>query len=168
VNDRNELGSIEPDNPEAQAAAAALNAELAQRRTILNADQLCSLISPRARLERAFPALQAYFFTIDGVLNGSKVTGAMFAGECMLVLAFSERSAQEQANAGLRETVKLLEEEYRHRDILGTGATGAGLSVEGGGRKHDERPLFGKAAEQRAKLVRIMGDAMSKPSNWKR
>lgn len=126
---------VATDNPEAQTAASALNAELVQTRLVLNADQLCSLVAPRARLERSFDRLSAYFFTIDGVLNGSKVTGALFAGECMLVFALSERSAQERANAGLRQTVELLQEEYRYRDILGTGATGKGLDVGSGGRR---------------------------------
>lgn len=126
----------EPDNPEAQTKAAALNAELVQTRVVLTADQLCSLIAPRARLEQSFDQLGAHFFTIDGVLNGSKITGAMFAGECILVFAISERAAQEQANAGLRQTVELLQEEYRYRDVLGTGATGSGLeSPNVGGRR---------------------------------
>lgn len=130
---------------EAQAKAREINAELVQSRTILNADQLASLVAPRARLEQFFEKLNAYFFTIDGVLNGKKVRGALFAGECMLVFAVGERQAQEQANAGLRATIELLHEEFNtrsQRELEEAGMTAQGMEIESGGRKggHPERP----------------------------
>lgn len=130
---------------EAQGKAREINAELKNTRMILNADQLASLVSPRARLEQRFEKLNAYFFTIDGVLNGKKVQGALFAGECMLVFAVGERAAQEQANAGLRATVELVHEEFNtrnQRELEEAGLTSKGVEIEAGGRKggSPERP----------------------------
>lgn len=130
---------------EAQQKAQEINRELAVTRTILNADQLASLIAPRARLEKNFEKLNAYFFTIDGVLNGKKVQGALFAGECMLVFATTERHAQEQANAGLRATIELIHEEFdtrSQRELEAQGMTAKGLAVDAGGRKgsHPDKP----------------------------
>jgi len=103
-------------NPEAQAAALALNTELAARRKILTGDELAALIAPRARHEVSYDKFSAHFFTIDGVLNGKKIQGAMFAGECMLIFAVGPQSAQELANSGLRRTIELLHEEYETRE----------------------------------------------------
>lgn len=113
---------IRPDQvePEAQAKATELNRELARRRLVLNADQLASLVAPRARFECDFlPRFQVYFFSIDGVLAGQKITGAMFAGECMLVRADNFAKANDLANAGLRATVDLLHREYETRSLRG-------------------------------------------------
>lgn len=94
---------------------------------------MASLASPRARLEIAIDAVDAYLFSIDGVLQGGKVTGCLLAGECMLIRAKSEREALDLANAGLRETVKLLHEEYETRSIR----EGSPLVVvEAGGRRN--------------------------------
>jgi len=103
-------------NHEAQAAAQVLNIELARHRKILNADELAALISPRARHEVSYDKFGAHFFTIDGVLNGKKIQGAMFAGECMLIFALGPQSAQELANSGLRRTIELLHEEMETRN----------------------------------------------------
>jgi len=96
-----------------------INAELARRREILTADQLAALVAPRAHFETDFPDLKAYFFTIAGVLNGRKITGAMFAGECILIFAENFLKAQELANSGLRATVELLHKEYDTRSLRG-------------------------------------------------
>lgn len=122
----------------AQVKAQVLQEELANRRKVLNADELAGLIAPRARLEQHFDGLNAYFFTIDGMLNGRKITGALFAGECMLVYALSERGAQEQANAGLRATIDLLHEEFDTRNqrlLADAGAIEAGLERDARGRR---------------------------------
>ena len=103
-------------NHEAQAAAQVLNTQLARQRRILNADELAALISPRARHEVSYDKFGAHFFTIDGVLNGKKIQGAMFAGEAMLVFAVGPQSAQELANSGLRRTIELLHEEMETRN----------------------------------------------------
>lgn len=106
-----------PVESEAQAAARALERELVARRELLDADQLASLIAPRAHFEQEFARFGAYFFTVDGVLMGRKVVGAMFAGEVILVYADNFLQAQDLANRGLRETVRLLHEEYLTREF---------------------------------------------------
>src|SRR3989337_557362 len=121
-----------------QAKAIGINTELAQRRQILNADQLASLIAPRAHFECDFSKFRAYFFTIDGVLNGRKITGAMFAGECILIFAENFLKAQELANSGLRATVELLHKEYDTRSLRGADLSPVeqGLAKEvAGGRR---------------------------------
>lgn len=151
------------EEAEAQAKAAAINEEMRRTRLVLDADMLHSLISPRAHLEVEIPHLGAYMYSIDGVLNGKKITGAVFAGECMLVFAPTESQAQEIANAGLRKTVELLEGEYRTRELR-LSPTMQGLSPDAAGRRaaEEQRPLQGRAAEQREMLRNIMADAFAK------
>lgn len=84
-------------------------------------------------------SVDAFIFTIDGVLQGSKVTGALLAGEVMLIRAKSGREAQELANAGLRETVSLLHQEYLTRGARKESPT---IIVETGGRRG--RPSAGE------------------------
>lgn len=101
-------------------------------RRSLNSDEFASLASPRARLEVPLDAVDAYIFTIDGVLQGSKLIGCLLAGECMLIRAKNEREAQDLANAGLRDTLKLLHEEFAQRSDSRL------VVVEGGGRRYRE------------------------------
>lgn len=88
---------------------------------VLNMDQLASLISPRARFEQEFalpePYQKCYFFSIDGVLNGKKIEGALFAGQVILVQAENFLAAQDLANRGLRSTVEIAHEEYNTREL---------------------------------------------------
>lgn len=107
---------------EAQAKAIDFNTELQRRRRVLNMDELASMAAPRARFEREFaiPGHQTcYFFSIDGVLNGRKIEGAIFAGECMLVQADNYFAAADLATRGLRATVEIAHEEYRTRELRG-------------------------------------------------
>lgn len=129
---------------EAQGHAQAVEAELRAKREILTADMLASLIAPRARLEEWWPRLQAGLFSIDGVLHGKKIRGALFAGECVLVYAVSEAGAQDLANRGLRSTIELLHEEFDTRNtraLRGRSPAARGLSRdeigvgESGGRR---------------------------------
>jgi len=152
---------------QAQIHAAALNAELASRRMILNADQLSGLVSPRARMEASFPELHAYFFSIDGVLNGKKIAGAMFAGECMLVFSASEAGAQAQANAGLRSTIELLRDEFDTRNLRVMSAVEAGLQSDVGGRKAGVTETPPPAQKQRSKLLAMIEHIIGgKPWKW--
>jgi hypothetical protein len=115
----------------ANAAGHNLAIELRDTRIVLNADMLASLVAPRANFETDFPntidGKRAFFFTVDGVLNGKKVHGALFAGECILVFAENFLLAQQLANQGLRDTVRLLHEEYEAR--------GTEIEIESGGRR---------------------------------
>jgi hypothetical protein len=121
---------------EAQEKAGEIRAELAQRREILDADQLAGLIAPKARHERSFDHLQAHFFSIDGVLNGRKIQGALFAGECILTYGVTLAHAEDLANRGLRATVDLLHEEYATRDVRVDDPVTKGIVQEAGGRRH--------------------------------
>lgn len=121
---------------EAQAAAQKINAELSRHRKILNADEMAGLVSPRAHFEAEFPKIKCYFFTIDGMLNGRKISGALFAAECMLVRADNYMAAADLANRGLRATIDLMHEEYntrRERGVMQEGMT----HVAGGRRGHE-------------------------------
>lgn len=144
-------GAIEMDTnlQAAQTHAQNLNATLGKTRRILHADELARMVSPRARLEQAFEKLNAYLYSIDGILDKQKIEGALFAGECMLVFAVSERRSQEQANEGLRYTIKLLAEEFETRGSRELAEIEAeespvkqGLGIDVGGRKMREgRPV---------------------------
>lgn len=127
-------------NDAAQAKSIEIRTELAQRRRILSADQLANLIAPRGHFESEFPDLHAYFFTVDGVLNGRKIVGALFAGEVMLVFAPNFLIAQERANEGLRATKDLLYQEYETRKLRLADRTPMvqGLVAETGGRNARE------------------------------
>lgn len=119
---------------ETQHRAAQAGAELRQTRLVLDADQLASLVAPRAHLERQLSP-EAWFFSVDGVLNGAKVEGALFLGEVMLVYAPTPAIAQELANQGLRQTVELLYEEYATRATRIDDPLRAGTLQEDGGRR---------------------------------
>lgn len=49
-------------------------------RHILSLQELCNMRGPRAALEQFFPEIHAYFYGIDGELDGKRVSGAMLAG----------------------------------------------------------------------------------------
>lgn len=137
--------------PDAQAKGAEVNAELARQREILSADQLASLIAPRARFECDFlPKFKVYFFSIDGMLNGRKITGAMFAAECIKVTAENFLKAQELANSGLRSTVEFLHKEYETRALRGDDFSPVeqGLAKDVAGRR-------GRAGDGLAKLPKL-------------
>jgi len=130
---------------------------------MLTGDQLVSLVAPRARFEQHFPSLNAYFFTIDGVLNGTKIVGAMFGDSCMLVYASSKDKAMEQANAGVRTTITLLHDEYNSRN-----SREFRNEVMSAGRRGNI-PFIptAKSLEQRDLVQRMIADAMQsvKPTN---
>ena len=150
-----------------QAKAIGINTELAQRRQILNADQLASLVAPRAHFECDFAKFRAYFFTIDGVLNGRKITGAMFAGECILIFAENFLKAQELANSGLRATVELLHKEYDTRSLRGADLSPVeqGLAHEVAGRRSgvSEGPPLQKNPKLQHMIEHLIG---GKPWRW--
>jgi hypothetical protein len=154
--------TIAPDETterEAQVKAVEIKTELAQRREVLNADMLAGLIAPRARFEREFEKLRAYFFTIDGMLNGRKVVGAMFAGECILVFADGILKAQELANSGLRSTVELLHREYETRGLRMDDLTPVeqGLAKDVAGRRGREGDGLATSPKMKHMLEHVIG-----------
>jgi len=142
--------------------------ELATRRVVLDADQLASLIAPRARHEDTFVKFEAHFFTIDGVLNGAKVRGALFAGEAILVFAPTLIAAQELANAGLRSTIELLHKEYETHSLQldDLSPTEAGLAREVAGRRARPSAPGGELRsfpKLRAVIAHVLG---GQPFKW--
>lgn len=153
----------QPGEAEAQAGAEKLKAELAATRMILSADQLATLVNPSVRLELHIPNAQAWLFSIDGVLMGKKVQGCLFAGECMLVHAFSQMQACTLAQDGLRTTIELLHEEYGTRDERLNPDVYDGLQVHGGGRKGGKM----EREPQVAPKLRAMMDHVIGKKPWK-
>lgn len=119
--------------------------QLATRRRILTADELCRLKDARPRFEKEIrlpgdsrgTTNTVFMFSIDGMLDGEAVIGALFAGECMLVQARSLKMAERIAKEGLQDTARFALAEYEDRTRLVQPATAAeqGLTIEGGGRK---------------------------------
>lgn len=161
------IDAPEQINLEAQHKAVELREELRQRREILTADQLASLVAPRARLEQSYANLSAHFYTVDGVLNGRKISGALFAGECMLIFAPTEAAAQDLANRGLRTTIELMEEEFNNRVKRGeVSPIEEGLAHESAGRR-DQAPGSTIETPQMQKLKAIMATEIGKlPWKW--
>ena len=144
---------------EAQTKAQELNIDLCHTRKILNADELAGLVAPRARLEQHFANIGAYFFSIDGVLAGHKIVGALFAGECMLVFSDSGSKARELANSGLRQTVEILRDEFdtrREREVRDS-ILNAGSAGEVLGRR-SRGSLGERSIPQQRKLAAVMAD----------
>ena len=146
---------------ETQRAAEDLQAELGQRRLLLSADQLASLISPGVTCERELEhdGEKSWFFTINGVLNGSKISGALFADSCILVHAPTQAKAKDLAQRGLRHTIDLLHEEYSTRTAREI-TKPQDLIVVGGRRGEGVLPMTPRALEQRDTLSQMILDAL--------
>jgi hypothetical protein len=82
---------------------------------VLSADDLAKLRDARPRLEKEFrlpgdsrQRNKIFMFSIDGWLNGERLTGCLFAGECILVQAPDFEKALKLAKDGLASTCELL------------------------------------------------------------
>lgn len=151
----------------AQAQAQTFNAKLAETRLMLNMDMLASLKSPNVRHEMSFANYDAHFFTINGVLLGKKVEGAMFAGDCVLVFAKTLRDAADLARRGIRETVKSAHDWYRENKTIDASNTllNQGTVVESGGRR--EGKVTQASVMQQKKLEAMMQSIYGgKPFVW--
>lgn len=113
---------------------------------------LASMVNRTARLERALPKHKAWFFTIDGRLNGSQINGALFAGACIVIRADTEDIARRMAADGLAETSDLLVNHFYESAPKEDKAVMDYVAREAGGRR------AGLAEEPRvpAKLNAIM------------
>lgn len=104
-----------------QAAMLALHKQAMLRihdenRRVLTSDDMVDATNVRPHYEAGDAALHIYFFTIDCIIRGEKVHGALFAGELMMVEATSMRQAQELAGSGLESTIELMHEEFNTRE----------------------------------------------------
>lgn len=112
----------------------------------LSADDLRDLKEPHARLEEHRG--DQWVFSIDGMLRGKHVRGALFEGESMIVQAPTQRDAQTLADAGLRHTIHLAQE--------AKSPFAAGMTLE----VPEERPLKPGEAEARERNRRMVIDAL--------
>ena len=136
------------------------------RRRVLNMDELAELKDVRPRLEKEFrlpgdsrKRNKAFMFSIDGTLRGERVTGCLFAGECILVQATSFEKANNIAKAGLNDTVDLAIEYWRdsHGALL---TPMEAIKVEvGGGRasSNPKQPDLATDPKLKAMLQHIIG-----------
>lgn len=163
-------GEITPElEAQAQGKAREFQVGLMGTRKVLNADELASLISPGVRFEQEFkfPDKSAFFFTINGVLNGKKIEGALFAAECILVWAPNVLDAKDLAQRGIRATVEILHEEYgsresrETRDLIQQGVNGPDI----GGRRMGRGAPMGlpQRKKMEAMVAHIYG---GKPFVW--
>lgn len=111
-------------------------------RPVLNADQLCRMkqVKPRFEFETKLPGDSrgatntVFVFSIDGELDGKQVSGALFAGEAMLVQARTLKQAERICTEGLRDTARFALMELEQRPVIELPAND-GMTIEGGGRK---------------------------------
>lgn len=99
-----------------EMAIASTRRDMAAARRILNADELHRMKDRRPRFEKQIHLPgdsrrknSVWFFSIDGMLDGAWVKGAMMAGDCILVQATSFEKAFKLAKDGLQSTIDLLE-----------------------------------------------------------
>lgn len=137
------------DSPETEAEAVAetqvnrivegIMDEALTRRRILTIQELCYVKNLSPRYEQFFPEVHAYFYTIDGMLNGEVLKGAMLAGHCVLVFAPNREAASEIATSGLLDTVKFANtyatSDEAYLDEQSARAANAGIITSSGGRK---------------------------------
>lgn len=118
--------------------------QLATARRILRMDELAAMkdVKPRFEKEIKLPGDSrgatntVFLFSLDGMLEGQPVVGALLAGECMLVQARSLKMAERIAKEGVGDTVRFaIEQSEQENSVLDLSEMNRGISVEGGGRK---------------------------------
>lgn len=118
--------------------------QLATARRILRMDELAAMkdVKPRFEKEIKLPGDSrgatntVFLFSLDGMLEGQPIVGALLAGECMLVQARSLKMAERIAKEGVGDTVRFaIEQSEQENSVLDLSEMNRGISVEGGGRK---------------------------------
>lgn len=119
--------------------------QLATARRILTMDELVEMneTTPRFEKEIKLPGDSrgatntVFLFSVDGMLKGQPVKGALLAGECMMVQARTLKAAERICKEGLRDTIGFAHEEFDNRSLieLPESAANEGVSVEVGGRR---------------------------------
>lgn len=109
------------------------------RRRILTLQELCDVKQPAPHFEQFFPEISAYFYSIDGMLDGERLTGAMLAGHCILVFAMSREIASEIAIGGLLDTINFSNDYANSDDAFldaqAAQAANSGILTSTGGRR---------------------------------
>lgn len=117
------------------------------KRAVLNMDQLAEMADVRPRLEKEMKLPgdargsrnRVYFFSIDGTLRGNRLTGCLFAGECIMVQ--SEKGFEDAlrlAKDGLNDTLEMAREyfdELQRSVVVASPVEASHLQVDVGGRR---------------------------------
>ncbi len=118
--------------------------QLAIARRILTMDELVEMTGavPQFEKEIKLPGDSrgatntVFLFSVNGMLKGQAVKGALLAGECMMVQARTLKMAERICKEGLRDTIGFAHEEFDNRSVieLPESAANEGVSVDAGGR----------------------------------
>lgn len=84
----------------------------AKRRHILNDAEMMRASNHEVRFEQQFKDANAFFFSVDCLLDLQKLTGALYRGQCALVFAKTLRQATEYAHEGLASALTELRTYY--------------------------------------------------------
>jgi hypothetical protein len=93
-------------------AGIGINGRLARSRKVLSMDEILRGKNHHMRFEVDMPSLtmhdgkRPFFYTVDLILDGVFVQGALLAGSCALIFAHTRRAADELAEAGLKTTLE--------------------------------------------------------------
>lgn len=131
----------EPDDIDYSGTA---HGQLATARRILKMDELVQMKDVKARFEKEIrlpgdsrgATNTVFLFSLDGMLEGQPIVGALLAGECMLVQARSLKMAERICQEGVRDTIRYaIEQSEQANSLIDLSATNRGITIEGGGRK---------------------------------
>lgn len=115
-------------------------------RRILHADELCRMKDLQPQFEKEMklpgdsrgPTNTVFMFSVNGLLDGKPVRGALFAGEAMLVQARTLKQAERIAREGLRDTARFAVMELEQRPVIER-VQNAGLAIEAAGQRGSVR-----------------------------
>lgn len=120
-------------------------------RPVLSMDQLVEMKDLRPRLEKEIklPAdpnakNRIYFFSVDGTLRGTRFTGCLMAGECIMVQSHTGfQHALNQAKDGLAQTMELAREYFEEMNrsvVVASPLDVSHMNVNVGGRRGHNVP----------------------------
>ena len=117
------------------------------KRPVLTMDQLAEMLDVRPRLEKEMrlpgdsrgSKNRIYFFSIDGTLRGNRLTGCLFAGECIMVQTEGGfEAALKVAKDGLNDSVEIARDyfdELSRSLVVASPLDVSHLNVDAGGRR---------------------------------
>jgi hypothetical protein len=138
-----------------------LQHEMKLRRRVLNADELLSLKDVQVNLEKDC-GKGFWLFSINGTLNGTRITGALFAGECIMVYAKSQAEAVDRAAAGLQTTMELALEYFEQQERqIREQVLEPGYAIDPAAGRRAHRPLSDRSIPQQRKLAAMVQSVLS-------
>jgi len=156
------LGSHEID------LSGTAHGQLKIARRILTMDELVEIKDCRPQFEKEIKlpgdsrgaTNTVFLFSVNGMLKGQAVKGALLAGECMMVQARTLKQAERICREGLRDTINFANEEFDNRSsIILPESANDGVTIEGGGRKavRDDTELLKSDPHMKSLLAHIIG-----------